>query len=67
MDSYLVRIYRRKDNDPRFLVGTVEEPGSEGKKAFSNFHELWEILNPEKTVKPPRKKIKVKKTSETKN
>ena len=46
MDSYLVRIYRRLENNPRMLIGVVEEPGGNGKKAFSNLYELWDILNP---------------------
>ena len=46
MNSYLVRIYRRMEGNPRLLVGVVEEPGVNGKKAFSNLYELWEILNP---------------------
>ncbi|NWG02540.1 MAG: hypothetical protein HXY44_06770 [Syntrophaceae bacterium] len=48
MDNYIVRIYRRKKNNPRILVGVVEEVGAEGKKAFSNLDELWAILNPTK-------------------
>jgi hypothetical protein len=48
MDSYLVRIYRRTDDNPRMLVGVVEEVGVKEKKAFSNLYELWDILNPVK-------------------
>ncbi len=46
MTSYLVRIYRKADNNPRMLVGVVEEPGVKEKKAFHNLYELWDILNP---------------------
>ncbi len=46
MESYLVRIYRREENNPRLLVGVVEEPGVNAKKAFHNLYELWDILNP---------------------
>ena len=46
MDSYLVRIYRREEDNPRLLVGVVEEPGVNEKKAFHNLYELWDILNP---------------------
>ncbi len=46
MDSYLVRIYRREEDNPRLLVGVVEEPGANEKKAFQNLYELWDILNP---------------------
>ena len=67
MNSYLVRIYRRGENNPRVLVGLVEEPGVNGKKAFSNVYELWEILNPVKQEKSLKKKNNVKKISGTKN
>lgn len=58
MDSYLVRIYRKEQNNPRVLVGVIEEPGVEGKKAFHNLYELWDILNPAKkaTGQPKRNK-----------
>ena len=46
MTSYLVRIYRKSDNNPRLLVGVVEEVGAKDKKAFNNVYELWDILNP---------------------
>jgi len=56
MTSYLVRIYRRADNNPRLLVGVAEEVGVHEKKAFSNLYELWDILNPLKTIKRTPKK-----------
>jgi hypothetical protein len=31
-------------DNPREFVGVVEEVGAEGKKAFTNVDELWEIL-----------------------
>ena len=46
MNSYLVRIYRKADNNPRMLVGVVEEVGAKEKKAFHTLYELWDILNP---------------------
>ncbi|HVP80103.1 MAG TPA: hypothetical protein VMV04_19655 [Thermodesulfobacteriota bacterium] len=46
MDSYLVRIYRKAENNPRMLVGVVEEVGVKEKKAFHTLYELWDILNP---------------------
>jgi hypothetical protein len=45
MENYIVRIYRREEDNPRILVGVVEEVGVEGKKAFTNLEELWAILN----------------------
>jgi hypothetical protein len=62
MNSYLLRIYRREEDNPRLLVGVVEEPGVNGKKAFTNLYELWEIINPLKT-----EKTKVKKKDKPKN
>ena len=48
MNSYIVRIYRRAENNPHMLVGVVEEIGKVEKRAFNNLHELWNILNPER-------------------
>jgi hypothetical protein len=61
MNSYLVRIYRRGEDNPRLLVGVVEEPGTNGKKAFTNLYELWEILNPVQNGETQAKKKKVTK------
>ena len=58
MNSYLVRIYRRGEDNPRVLVGVVEEPGVNGKKAFTNLYELWEILNPLQNVETQARKKK---------
>jgi hypothetical protein len=58
MNSYLVRIYRRGEDNPRVLVGVVEEPGVNGKKAFTNLYELWEILNPVQNLETQAKKKK---------
>ena len=33
-------------------MGVVEEVGVKGKKAFSNYDELWDILISSKSVKP---------------
>jgi hypothetical protein len=45
MENYIVRIYRYEKDNPRRLIGTVEEVGIDGKKAFTNLDELWGILN----------------------
>ena len=58
MDSYLVRIYPREEDNPRLLVGVVEEPGGNGKKAFSNLYELWDILNPLRQMGEAHRKVK---------
>ena len=56
LKDYLIRIHRREENDPRILVGVVEEVGVEGNKAFSNLAELWSILNPSKAETAKTKK-----------
>jgi hypothetical protein len=43
--SYIIHIYRFKKNNPRALVGLVEEIGTKEKKAFTNYDEFWEILS----------------------
>ncbi len=56
MNSYVVRIYRRTNNNPRLLVGVVEEAGVKEKKAFHNLYELWDILNLKKRETDKAKK-----------
>ena len=46
MDNYIVRIYRSEKDNPRKLVGLVEEVGKDGRRGFTNLDELWGILNP---------------------
>lgn len=46
MDSFIVRIYRYEKNRPQRLMGIVEKVGVDGKRAFTQYDELWEILNP---------------------
>ena len=53
MESYVVRIYRRSRKPSRVLVGTVEPVGAEGKLAFSNAEELWQILEHRTGGGPP--------------
>ncbi len=45
LKNYIVRIYRCEKNNPRNLVGVVEEVGVEERKAFTNLDELWSILS----------------------
>ena len=53
--SYLVRVYRLEKDKPWSLVGLVEQTGIKGKKAFTNYDELWEILNNPQKGKAQRK------------
>ena len=49
MDNYIVRICRKEKDNPGCFVGVVEEVGVDEKKAFTNYDELWRILNTKKT------------------
>ena len=49
--NYVLRIYRFEKGNPKSLVGVIEEVGVEGKKAFTNYDELWEILISSKGTK----------------
>lgn len=42
--NYIVRIYRYDRDNPRKLVGIVEQVGAEGERAFRTLDELWNIL-----------------------
>lgn len=53
--DYIVRIYRFKKENPRNLVGVVEEVGVKGKKAFTNYDELWDILISSKIIRQKQK------------
>jgi len=61
--NYVVRIYRFKKNNPRTLIGVVEEVGVKEKRAFTNYDELWDILLGSKSVrqKQYRKRKEVRK------
>lgn len=50
MKNYIIRIYRQENDNPKKIVGVVEEPEIEGRKAFTNLDELWGILNPVKAA-----------------
>ncbi len=43
-DDYIVRIYRHNRRSAHRFVGTVEQVGTEGKRAFDTIEELWGIL-----------------------
>jgi hypothetical protein len=53
--NYIVRIYRLDKKNPRHLVGVVEEVGVKGKKAFTNYDELWDILISSKIIRQKQK------------
>ncbi len=56
MQSYVVRVYRNNKENPYGLVGLIEEVGVEGKRAFTNLDELWNILKTPPEAGPKRKR-----------
>jgi hypothetical protein len=46
MNTYIVRVYQKGNCIRNRLLGIVEKVGAAEKKAFTNFEELREILNP---------------------
>ena len=58
--NYIVRIYRLDKKSPSHLVGVVEEVGVKGKKAFTNYDELWEILISSKSTAQKQRRKEVK-------
>ena len=51
MESYVVRVYRRRSGAKRQLVGVLEGPRLVGSQAFSSVEELWEILSGNNVIK----------------
>jgi hypothetical protein len=43
-DDYIIRIYRRDRQNPRMVVGTVEQVGEKMKMGFTDFEELRVIM-----------------------
>lgn len=44
MESYIIRIYRRDEQNPQNIIGLVEDVGLEAKTPFHNVEELIHIL-----------------------
>lgn len=60
LNTYIVRVYRRKNGIPHSLGGIVEEVGKKEKKAFANLDDLWDILNCRKATVPRRRGLQKK-------
>ena len=52
-DDYIIRIYRRDRQNPRMVVGTVEQVGEKLKMGFTDFEELRLIMGVPRD-QPPR-------------
>ena len=53
-DDYIIRIYRRDRQNPRMVVGTVEQVGEKLKKGFTDFEELRMIMGVPRGQTPRR-------------
>jgi hypothetical protein len=60
LTTYIVRFYGFVKNRPRRLVGVVEEVGVKGRKAFTNYDELWDILISSRTITQKQRRKEVK-------
>jgi len=56
MDSYLIRIYRRNKENPKAIVGIIEEIGADRKEPFKNISELCDIIVQQRSDKDRIKK-----------
>jgi hypothetical protein len=57
MESYVIRIYRRGEDNTEDVVGIIESVETGSKQAFKNMHELVRILSvPKRKSSPKRKK-----------
>lgn len=69
MEDYIIRIYRRKEENGG-LFGVVEEVGVEGRKAFRSMEDLVRLLRgdlPEERRKPERIRLAIPATVEGKD
>ncbi|MBA4372887.1 MAG: hypothetical protein C0402_08480 [Thermodesulfovibrio sp.] len=55
-ESYIVRIYRRDDDNPESMVGLVEAVGTEGAMKFGSGGELLKLISRKPGTRRPTKK-----------
>ena len=56
-DDYIIRIYRRDRQNPRMVVGTVEQVGETLKMGFTDFEELRMIMGVPRGQTPRREQF----------
>ncbi len=62
METYIVRIYRRKEGEPETFIGDVEKAGVDERKVFHNSNSLLEILTtPDKSKSSGKKSTRINK------
>lgn len=45
LDHYIVKVYRRDNDDPKKIVGQIQHVSTESEKSFTHLEELNEILS----------------------
>jgi hypothetical protein len=58
METYVVRVYRHKDENGDEILGMVEIVGENDKKSFSSVDEMVEIITGTEKSKELQKKVK---------
>lgn len=58
METYVVRVYRHKDENGDEILGMVEVVGENDKKSFSSVDEMVEIITGTEQEKHQKKKVK---------
>ena len=61
MDHYIVKVYRRDNDDPHKIAGHIQHVSSESERPFAHLEELNEILSHSGSICRRKKKRKVRK------
>ena len=61
MDHYIVKVYRRDNDDPQKIVGKIQHVSTESERHFTHIEELNEILSQGGSICSRRGKKKVRK------
>ena len=59
LDHYIVKVYRRDNDDPQKIVGQVQHVSTESERPFTHLEELNEILSHSGNICRRKKKRKV--------
>jgi len=56
VDSYIIRIYRRGNSEPEYILGVLERTSDGTRKPFRSRDELWTLLGDELPRESEQKK-----------
>ena len=45
LDHYIIKVYRRDNDDPKKIVGQIQHVNTESERSFTHLEELNEILS----------------------